>query len=186
MKKIFGLAAAGAFAVGMVAQSGYADGDFTIDVNVTGMTEGGFIQLDLGQGNKAEVTGIGWQVTIEAIDTAWLSDATFFFGSGFDPADPDPDDAELFLTPGVGDDFAGKEKYSGFVKLDDADLPNIQLEDGLLDIGFTAFGFPAFVQEGDPYDSFLTIQYNVLPAPGAIALLGMAGLVGVSRRRRAS
>lgn len=106
MNKVFGLVVGGALALGMVAQTASADGDFQVELNVTGMTEGGWLQANLGQGNKILVTGIGWQVNLEAIDNGWLSDATFFFGSGFDPFDPDVADAAFTLRPGVGFDEA--------------------------------------------------------------------------------
>ena len=55
-------------------------------------------------------------------------------------------------------------------------------------IRFPKFGFPDYSPGsqlfGSEYDISFSLQGEVLPAPGALALLGFAGLLGLRRRRR--
>ncbi len=175
MKKAIGFLGAGLLATAMATQGANADGMYSTDVDVTGWNDGDSITLDLG--GMAEVTGISWQVTLHAEDDgSWLSDGQFQFGPAGEPV-------EINLNPGAGNNGPGTEKFTGSAKFDDAGLPNIELADGMLQIAYTNFGWSTWVVDDEPFSSYLTIQYNLIPAPGALALLGLAGLVGVRRRR---
>lgn len=177
MKKAIGFLGAGLLATA-ISTGANADGQYTIDVDVTGWVEGDFIVLDLGA--SAEVTGIGWNVTMFADSSSgsWLSDGYFTFGPAAGPA-------EVFLTPGAGENSSGQATFTGNVKLADVGIPDIVLVDGNLLIEYDANGWDTWIVDGDPMSSYLTIQYNAIPAPGAFALLGLAGLAGTTRRRRA-
>ncbi len=82
-------------------------------------------------GPAAEVTGVGWNLTIQTVAaTSWLHEAVAAFysnhedGFGFD------------VAPGVGDFFSGKAAYSsgGILYLADFDIPDLPLgaDGGLL------------------------------------------------------
>ncbi len=160
-----------------VAATAMADSppDLVYTLDVSGWTDLTSEVIDLGAGTKVEVTGIGWDVTFTAEGSAWLSDGSFYFDApGADPF------GQVYLTPFVGQDFSGTETtFSPILKLADLGIPNIQLDAGLLEVFYGTFGFDTYVKE----ESFLYIQYAIVPTPGALALVGLAGLVG--RRRRA-
>ena len=100
--------------------------------------------------------------------------------------------AGVFLTPGIGNDFAGTASFSSGGIIDLATvLPSTPLDffldaDGVLrielfesfDDDFGTGAIDAIYGNG----SQVQVQY-VIPAPGALALLGVAGLAGARRRR---
>jgi hypothetical protein len=120
------------------------------------------------------VIGISWDVTIVTVDASWLSEAVIGF------------EDELFLTPGIGNDFAGTMSFSsgGMIDLIGDGLDFFYSPDGFLDIEF----FESFDDVDDEIDAFYaagsTVQVQLAyPAPGSLALLGFAG-IAASRRRR--
>ncbi len=120
------------------------------------------------------VIGVSWDVTIVTNGGSWLSEAVIGF------------EDELFLTPGIGNDFAGTLSFSsgGMVDLIGEGLDFFYSPDGFLDIEF----FESFDDVADEVDAYFaagsTIQVKfAYPAPGSLALLGFAG-IGASRRRR--
>lgn len=125
---------------------------------------------------NAHIVGVGWDVNLATVGASWLSEATMNL------------EDSLFLTVGVGDDFAGTASYSSGGILDltalTTPLDFFLGADGILDIEF----FESFDDVADEIDatfgqgSSLQIQY-VVPAPGAVAMLGLGGLVAGRRRR---
>ncbi len=67
------------------------------------------------------------------------------------------------------------------------DVDNNVVGEGVY-IRFPKFGFPDYAPGsglfGDDHDISFSLQGEAIPAPGVLALLGVAGLVGVRRRRR--
>jgi hypothetical protein len=124
-------------------------------------------------GEDAFVTGIGWDVTVEAFDPSWLSEAGYSFNG------------EVNLSPGAGDDFAGVASYSsgGIIDISDAVGFDILAAGGILNIEF----FDGFDDDIDPNSvSFGTLDIQVsykVPAPAGLAVLGLGGLVAARRRR---
>ena len=126
--------------------------------------------------SNAEVVGLAWDVVIQANGGSWLSETRINFGStsqGF-----------LNLAPGTGVNDPGDNlptPFSGSANLVDLELDFAVGEDGILRMEF----FESFVDGLNPdavwVSGTVTVQY--VPAPGAVALLGLAGLAG-SRRRR--
>ena len=92
----------------------------------------------------------------------------------------------MWLTPGVGDYFAGTSTYtSGGV----VDLVGLALDfnvggDGNLRMEYFE-GYDDYANAIDGYwlNGTLTIAYEAVPAPGAMALFGAAGFVAARRRR---
>lgn len=129
-------------------------------------------------GASAHIVGIGWDVNLASVGDSWLSEAVMNF-----------EDA-LFLTVGNGDDFAGSASYSSGGILDLFTAGTTPLDfflsaDGILDIEF----FESFDDIDGAIDatfgqgSTIQVQYEVIPAPGAVAMLGLGGLVAGRRRR---
>jgi hypothetical protein len=138
--------------------------------------------LGLPSGSPVTVTGIGWDVEI-ATTTAgtfggsWLSEARFSLGNSVSPN-------LIGVRPGAGVDNPGTQRFtSAVVVFASVPLADIVLADGVLRIEFNE----TFDDAGDEIDanylanSFITIR--AIPAPGALALLGLGGLVAARRRR---
>lgn len=124
------------------------------------------------------VTGLGWSnVTIQTVGASWLSEATIYFLDS---------PIGLQLSVGAADATPGTGTYSSGGILDlasiDPDFPFTAGADGIVNIEF----YDGFVDNVGSADALylsgtLTIQYT--PTPGALAVLGLGGLVAGRRRR---
>lgn len=158
-------APAGAFATVTIDISGTNSWDLELDPDnesLSALFAGG-----------THITGIGWNATIATNGGSWLSESVMRFNN------------DLYLTVGIGDDFAGTGSYSsgGVFDLVGTGLDFFLAGDGLLNIEF----FESFDDVADAIDNTfvqgsLQIQYEV-PAPSALAMLGLGGLVAGRRRR---
>lgn len=139
----------------------------------------GNVVLNINLGPNATVNGIGWDVVIEALGSSWLSEVSVSFG---DSAGND----FVFLRVGAGSNFpAGPTPFAsgGIIKLADVGLPDIVLADGILQLEFfESFDDVAGAADGNWLGGQLFIQY--VPTPGAVSLMGLAGVGLISRRRR--
>ncbi|MBO6512503.1 MAG: hypothetical protein JJ974_00880 [Phycisphaerales bacterium] len=160
-------------------QAGFEGPSMTIDLSgmnswdLQGDLSNEFTSLFLSGGF---VTAIGWDVQIQTVGASWLSEVTIGI------------EDELFLTPGIGDDFAGTSSYSSGGLIDLVDLDLAFFVDGFsLDIEI----FESFDDVNDEIDavfgqgSVLYVQTVLTPpTPGTAGALAIAGLF-ISRRRRA-
>ncbi len=135
--------------------------------------------LNTNIGAGSHVIGLGWDVNLTATGASWLSelkvsfeDSTAAFG--------------VWLTPGVADSFSGTGTYSSGGVLD---LIGYGLDfnvggDGLLRMEFFE-GYDDYTGSADGWwnSGTLTVMYDTIPTPGAIALFGAAGFVAARRRR---
>lgn len=163
----------------------------TIDIDISGAESwDGFgspnnlvRMIDLGMGSAVTIDALGWDFTIETIGASWLSEAVIGFS---DTANSNGID----VTAGNGDDFAGVNSYSsdGLLVLNDFDLPNIELADGMLVLTF----FEAFDDIENAvdavYQGFVSVTVidevvQEVSAPSIIALLSM-GMFGLMLARR--
>lgn len=123
----------------------------------------------------ALITGIGWDVRLTTIGASWASEAVLRFEDQID------------LAVGSLDSFPVSDTHyssGGVVDLTDAGLSNIRLMDSTLDIE----AYDSFVDNGGSGDAYFeagSLLYIGIefPAPGAMGLLGLGGLV-LARRRR--
>lgn len=167
MNRFAVLAAVSALGLGASAM---AEGVGVIVVDVSGWVDGSSALIPLPAGHT--VNGIGWSIELTPVGGgAWYSDGVFSFG----------DPVQIFLTPGAGFNSGGppqRFESPGILKLGDLGLPDITPDDnGNLLVAYSDGGWGVNVKE----QSYIYLQ--IIPAPGAIALLGVAGLMG--RRRRA-
>lgn len=157
--------------------------DFTFDDahwDLQGSPNNTVFTLDLNAllggiaGDDAFVTGLGWNVNLETVGASWLSEAVYNYSG------------QIFLTPAVGENAPGAGNFAsgGILDLGDNGLPDILAAGGILTIEL----FESFDDVAGAIDTFadgtltLAVDYKV-PAPGALAVLGLGGLVA-SRRRR--
>lgn len=136
--------------------------------------------LGLSAGSQVTMTSIGWDVTISTVGDSWLSEARLYFDDAVAP-----DQSGLFLTPGIGQNAPGSMSFSsgGQIDLSDNMIPNIVLPNGILRIEF----YESFNDVPGVADAIwggaLFVGVTEVPTPGAAALLGVAGLAGMRRRR---
>jgi MYXO-CTERM domain-containing protein len=136
--------------------------------------------LGLAAGSQVTMTAVGWDVTISTFGASWLSEATIYFDDNVAP-----DESGLFLAPGTGLDAPGSQAFSsgGLLDLSDSMIPNIVLPNGILRLEFFE-GFDDVLGEADAeWSGTISIGVTEVPAPGAAAALGLAGLAGMRRRR---
>jgi len=143
--------------------------------DLAGAIDNEFLAIGLALG--AEVTGLGWDVTLTTFGGSWASEAQIDF------------EGQVFLNVGAGDDFSvSGAAYSsgGILDLSDLGIANITLGgDGVLD----AQAQETFDDVGGAIDatygsgSTLTLAVVGIPAPGSLAVLGLGGLVAGRRRR---
>lgn len=126
---------------------------------------------------NAHVVGIGWDVNQATVGASWLSEMQMSFGGNTT--------AEIFLTPsGTGAPGSESNSSGGIFDLVGSALDFFVDADGILAMEF----FEGFDDVDGAVDgnwlqgSVITIEY-VVPAPGALAMLGLGGLVAGRRRR---
>lgn len=137
----------------------------------------GNIVVNVNVGPNALITGIGWNVTVEALGESWLSEMRV-------GCTPTGGTTGVFFgvvptqAPGVGSGTS-----NGIIKLNTTAVPEFQVgADGLLRMEFfESFDDAAGVVDGIWRSGFITVQF--VPTPGAVGLFGLAGLAAARRRR---
>ncbi len=167
MKKTIALAA-------IVAAAGLANAD-TLVIDVSGANSWGFQGdaqneiMNVLVGAGANITNIAWDVNLTTIGLSWADENNMgFFGNS------------VVVNPGAGDAFTVvNANYAGSVATDFT-LGG----DGNLDIEFYEIGFDDNAGAIDSfYEAGSTVTITYTPAPSALAVLGLGGLVAGRRRR---
>lgn len=131
-------------------------------------------------GAGSHVVGLGWDVGLEAYGPlSWLDDMKVSFENT-------AQSTGVWLTPGVGDTYSGTGTYSsgGVLDLIGYGLDFLVDGDGSLRMEyFEGWDDYAGTVDGMWVSGTLTIAYEAVPAPGAMALFGAAGFVAARRRR---
>lgn len=137
--------------------------------------------LGLPSGSSVTVTGLDWDVEIETtlagpFGGSWLSEARINFGTIAQPG-------LLGLRPGAGVNNGGTQRFAGGVNFVDVALPDIILADGIMRLELNETFDDAAGEIDANYLAQSFVSLRAVPAPGAIALMGMGGLI-IARRRR--
>ncbi len=185
--------------VALALTAGIASAD-VVDINVDGVVSNGelgseiVLTIDLNAelgtlpGGEVVIDAIGWDVTIEAFDPSWLSEAAVDLNGA------------VALAPGAGDDFPGTGSYSsgGLIDLtsvDDGMGGTLDLSftapDGLLVLTFFELFNDVSVEPDAVWNGTISVNATgqpipTVPEPGILALLAIASLgVWAGRRRKA-
>jgi MYXO-CTERM domain-containing protein len=142
----------------------------------------------LASGSTVTVVSVGWNTNQQVVTaSSWLSEMRVYFDDNVAP-----DNSGLFLRPGVAiannnGGNAANFNSGGQLDLSANNIPNIVLPNGILRMDFHETFDDVANQIDGTFLSGSVFTIGVLetavPAPGALALLGLAGLAG-SRRRR--
>ena len=189
MKKNIVLVSAGAFAVSGIAFAGSVTQDLTGIHSYESLADALNHQLtfNIGAGSEVvgfsfvDVTGVGLEADgVTEGGPSWGNEMSMAIGSSAAPA------VAISFFPGEGSATAGGPwgPESGAGDLIAAGLNFVVEADGILTMEFYE-GYNDHVGSADAKytGGSVTIEYNEIPAPGALALLGLAGIAGIRRRR---
>ncbi|GMV26561.1 MAG: hypothetical protein AMXMBFR58_25920 [Phycisphaerae bacterium] len=142
------------------------------------------VDLGLPSGTPVTMTAVGWDVTLTTFGFSWLSDMTVYWDDNITP-----DGFGLFVTPGFADIGGGTNVFrssGGMIDLSDNAIPDILMPDGVMRWEF----FDTFQDDVDGVPEGVWVQgsqfhftFEYVPAPGSLALVGLAGLAAGRRRR---
>ncbi len=166
MKKTIALAA-----VAALAGTAVAGNSITIDVSgvnswgFQGDPQNEFLNVFVGAG--ASITNIAWDVNLTTLGISWADENTMTFNG-----------AES-VNVAAGDAFTvSNQNYAG------SQASGLVLDaSGMLSIEVHEVGFDDNPGDIDSFYNSGTVTISYVPAPGALAVLGMGGLVAGRRRR---
>ncbi len=139
--------------------------------------------LTFNLGANALVTGLGWDVNVTAFSPSWLSEMTVSFLDSSQTAG-------VNLNVGSGDNSSGTASYSsgGILALADYGLEFNVGPDGILRVEFFEGYTDGLNPDGIWNSGALTVQTaSAVPEPATYGLmaLGLLGIAGAVRRRKA-
>jgi hypothetical protein len=136
------------------------------------------------------ITGVAWDLNYVSVGGSWTSEVRLRFQHTDlnPPPAPPPGYIHFFNLSFGGANAPGPNaSASPMLKLQQVGLADLLLPTGVLHVQawetFDDGGITVMDAEFGP-NSTVTIQYRLFPAPGALTLLGLAGLAAGGRRRR--
>lgn len=157
---------------------------FTITLNQNldytfGFPNANAFVLNLGGGNPVYVTGLGWNSSHTAYAPSWLSEFRVEFTDN-----PTTTGVGVAASGTAGPGGPEANSSGGIVDLVGLNL-DFTIGDGnlLLTIWDTFNDFGGGVEGTVFAGSQWQLEAKVIPAPGAVALLGLGGLAAIRRRR---
>jgi hypothetical protein len=158
-----------------------AGGFSTITIDISGVNswdlqgdpDNEHIEVQLG--GYFHILGIGWDLQISTAGASWLSEPVISAND------------EFFITPGVGNDFAGSATFSsgGIIDLVAIQQDFLLPGNGLLNFEF----FESFDDVSDAIDarfmsgSRMYVEYITFPSPSGMGVLALSGILATHRRR---
>lgn len=173
MKKFFGLGIV--LAVGSMSHAAIVT--HTFDISGLG-SAGGFFDsfptLTHDFGGMGTVVGVEWDVNYIAHDPSYASEAIL----SVDTTDDQTFDADIDSYFYGAPDAPGSFAFSGSI------AANSISSDGLVFLTLWEY-YDDGISPDATYGagSWVTVSYDLVPAPGTAALMGLAGLAGIRRRR---
>jgi hypothetical protein len=163
-------------------------GATVLTVDVSGIASKGVIGtaantvLSFNVGAFAHISGLSWQLDLEAFNPSWLSEMQVSIGGSQTAG------AGLLFAPGAGSDFAGRQAFGGSLDLAEQGLDFSVGADGLLRLEFSEAAADGLSPDGRWTAGQLNFELTAaaVPEPASYALLGVGLLLLGTRQRRGS
>ncbi|MCV2354352.1 PEP-CTERM sorting domain-containing protein [Paucibacter sp. B2R-40] len=149
---------------GILSQGGFGDPDTTV--------------LTFNVGANVQITGLSWDVDLEAYDPSWLSEIRVTLSNNAVTTG-------VHFRPGVGNNAAGVGHFSGTSDYVALGLDFAVDGDGILRLEFNESFNDDLQPDGKWVAGHLTVLTNAVPEPSTYGLmaLGLIAVGGVVRRR---
>ncbi|MBB4844453.1 hypothetical protein HNP55_002997 [Paucibacter oligotrophus] len=171
-----------ALLLAMASASARAD---SLVVDVTGIASRDLLGssantvLSFNIGAGSHVTGLSWDVTLQALAPSWLSEMQLSF-SGSDASGPG-----VLFTPGLGSDQSGSAQFSGQSSWTAQGLDFRVGTDGVLRLEFSEAAADGLTPDGIWKSGHLHLDYAAaVPEPASYGLMGLGLLLLLGLQQR--
>lgn len=138
--------------------------------------------LSFNIGAGSHVTGLSWDVTLQAMNPSWLSEMQLSF-SGSDASGPG-----VLFTPGQGSDQSGTAQFSGLSNWTAQGLDFSVGADGVLRLEFSEAASDGLSPDGIWKTGHLSLDYAAaaVPEPASYGLMGLGLVLILGAQKRQS
>ena len=125
--------------------------------------------LNFNIGAGSHVTGLSWDVTLQALNPSWLSEMQLSV-SGSNASGPG-----VLFTPGLGSDQSGTAQFSGQSNWTAQGLDFMVGADGVLRLEFSETASDGLAPDGIWKSGHLSVDYAAaaVPEPASYGLMGL-------------